>query len=511
MTSTVKGRFLQLDSKRKAHLERQRRCASLTIPSLLPPEGMDENQELNVPWQSLGARGVHRLAAKLLLVLLPPNAPFFRLLPAPAIERELKAAPGGTKTQMELALSDNEQRIRRFIEVHRIRVPLFRALKLLVATGNALCYVKDDGGMKVFRLDQYVVQRDPSGNVLEIITRERISPLVLPEDIQDMIKTKSGKDPDDSETDVELYTQIKRSGNVYEVRQEVIGEILPGSGSYPVDSSPWFPLRWTDNDGENYGRGLVDENIGDHVSLDGLWKALVEGSAAAAKLVFLIHPNGLTDEEDIAKAPNCGFAAGREEDIGTLQAEKYADFQIAYKAIEYLSNNLSYAYLLNQAIQRDAERVTAEEIRLMAQELEDTLGGVYSILSEEFQLPLIKRIVALMRDKQLLSFKDKDIEPAVVTGLEALGRGQDLTKLNAFMANIEPLGPEVMNMYLEIGEYIARVATSLGIDPKGLVKSEDQVMQTLGMSQLQQFLQQAGPGALQELIKGAMTQQNMTR
>ena len=50
---------------------------------------------------------------------------------------------------------------------------------------------------------------------------------------------------------------------------------------------------------------------------------------------------------------------------------------------------MSYAFLLNTAIQRDAERVTAQEIRYMAQQLETAMGGIYSLLSQEFQLPLV--------------------------------------------------------------------------------------------------------------------------
>ena len=51
---------------------------------------------------------------------------------------------------------------------------------------------------------------------------------------------------------------------------------------------------------------------------------------------------------------------------------------------------------MNSSIQRPGERVTAEEIRHMAAELEDALGGVYSILSQEFQLPLIRRLMYQM-------------------------------------------------------------------------------------------------------------------
>ena len=33
---------------------------------------------------------------------------------------------------------------------------------------------------------------------------------------------------------------------------------------------------------------------------------------------------------------------------------------------------------------RDSERTTAEEVRMTAQELQDSLGGIYGVLSQEF-------------------------------------------------------------------------------------------------------------------------------
>ena len=45
---------------------------------------------------------------------------------------------------------------------------------------------------------------------------------------------------------------------------------------------------------------------------------------------------------------------------------------------------------------RSAERVTAEEVRYMAQELETALGGVYSILSQEFQYPFVNLLLGRM-------------------------------------------------------------------------------------------------------------------
>ena len=49
-----------------------------------------------------------------------------------------------------------------------------------------------------------------------------------------------------------------------------------------------------------------------------------------------------------------------------------------------------------RSVQRDAERVTAAEVNLMAQELENSLGGIYSILTQEFQLPYLRRRMHLL-------------------------------------------------------------------------------------------------------------------
>ncbi|MBX9279900.1 portal protein, partial [Klebsiella pneumoniae] len=81
------------------------------------------------------------------------------------------------------------------------------------------------------------------------------------------------------------------------------------------------------------------------------------------------------------------------------------------------------------------ERVTAEEIRYVASELEDTLGGVYSILSQELQLPLVRVLLKqLQATQQIPELPKEAVEPTISTGLEAIGRGQDLDKLERCIA-----------------------------------------------------------------------------
>ena len=143
-------------------------------------------------------------------------------------------------------------------------------------------------------------------------------------------------------------------------------------------------------DGEDYGRSYVEEYIGDLKSLEGLSQSLVESSAASAKMIFMVRPNSTTKKRDIAVARNGDIISGSGDDVSVLQANKFYDLQTVEKAIARLEERLAYAFLLNTAIQRQAERVTAQEIRYMANELETAMGGIYSLLSQELQLPLVQ-------------------------------------------------------------------------------------------------------------------------
>ena len=59
------------------------------------------------------------------------------------------------------------------------RTALHEALKQLIITGNALVYLPESGGMRVFHLDRFAVERDPMGNILYICTKESLSYMSL--------------------------------------------------------------------------------------------------------------------------------------------------------------------------------------------------------------------------------------------------------------------------------------------------------------------------------------------
>lgn len=506
--ASAKSRYDALATNRSPYLQRARECSLYTIPTLVPPDGANASTRYSTPYQSLGARGVNNLASKLLLALFPPNSPFFRLA-VDDYQLEKIAQREGARADVEEALNKMERAVMTEIETTPTRAPIFEGLKHLLVAGNVLEFLLPTGGVKSFRLDQYVCKRDPSGNVLELLTRECVSPFEIPKEHREGLlglTNKNGK-PWSPEDSVEVYTWVKRTDAGWTVHQEVNGKIVPGSkGSYPLDKSPWIPLRFIAVSGEDYGRGFVEEYLGDLLSLEGLMKAIVQASAAAAKVLFMVKPNSTTKMKDIVDAESGAVIAGNAEDVTVLQMEKYADLKVTLETIKGLESRLAFAFLLNTAIQRDGERVTAEEIRFMANELETGLGGAYSTLSQELQLPFVARKMFTMEQAKKLPVLPKGIvRPMITTGIEAIGRGQDVTKLRELIGDLQPLGPEIIGQWLNVGDFIKRCATARGIDQKGLVRSQDEVDQQQKQAQMQEMIHKLGPNVINQA--GGMMQQ----
>ena len=515
MAVSVKERFNKLHNKRITLLERNYECSRLTIPFLFPRDTHKESDVLPTPYQSLGAQAVNNLAAKLLLTLLPPNAPFFRLDVDEQVIQQLMKELGqqNYKTQVDDKLSKYERAIQNYLETASYREPVFRALKLLIVTGNALCYFPqtDSATMRVFKLNEYVCARDGEGNILEIVIKERLAVSSLEDGkLKEHVLSELSKDKEDNDNEIDLYTRVvKQDDGLFYVSQEVLGEeVESSSGSYSADNLPWIVLRWSSVDNENYGRGHVEEYLGDLMSLEELNKAMVEASASCAKIVFMVKPGSATHVQDLVRANNLDFVSGDTHDVGILQVQKNSDLQVVQAQIAEYSSRISQTFLMNRSVQRQAERVTAEEVRQMVSELEHTLGGIYSILSQEFQRPFLNNIMNKMRDENKLPPLPKNlVKFSITTGLESLGRGNDLSKINLFISNIGALGPQVISQYLNVSEFIARVGTSLGIDTEGLIKSEDDIQAQQKQQMMQELAQKAGPGLAQEIAKGTVQQQ----
>ena len=484
----AKERYSQLSSGRTQFLDTAVECSELTLPYLVTQDDNYKGKRtLLQPWQSVGAKAVVTLSAKLMLATLPPQTSFFKLQVRD--DKLGETLDPMMRTELDLSFSKIERLIMDYIAASSDRVVVHQALKHLIVSGNALIFMGKDG-LKHYPLQRYVVNRDGNGNVIEIITKESVSRKVL--GIAPPPNEKPTGEYGADEDDAEVYTCVKMdesSGN-WKWHQEVDDMILEGSqSSAPKKASPWLVLRFNTVDGEDYGRGRVEEFLGDLRSLNGLSQALVEGSSVASKVIFLVSPSATTKPGTLAKAGNGAIIQGRPEDVGVVQVGKTADFATAANLAAAIERRILEAFLVMNI--RNAERVTAEEVRLTQLELEQSLGGIFSLLTVEFLVPYLNRtLLILQRSNQIPRLPKDVVRPKIVAGINSLGRGQDNEALTRFLGTVaQTLGPEALTEFIDPSEAIKRLAAAQGIDVLNLVRTEDQLQQLRDQVQNEQAQQ----------------------
>ena len=473
---SARTRYDNLASDRSQFLEEARQASELTLPYLI--RGHEEYtmgmKQLKTPFQSVGAKGCVTLASKLMLALLPVQTSFFKLQ---LDESQLGEDFGPEiKSELDLSFAKIERIILESIAASDDRVAVHQALLHLVCAGNALVFMSKNG-LKVYPLNRYVVDRDGNGQVVEIVTKERISKKILKDQLPpDFFTDKTVSEDTSYKDDVDVQTHVKRDNNRFVWHQEVLDKVIKGSqGKAPIETNPWIALRFNTVDGESYGRGRVGQFIGDLKSLEGLTQALVEGSAAAAKVVFTVSPSSTTKPSTLAAAGNGAIIQGRPDDVGVVQVGKTADFRTAFEMTQILERRLSEAFLILNV--RQSERTTAEEVRMTQMELEQQLGGLFSLLTVDFLVPYLNRKLSEAQRKGEIPRIPKNIvKPTIVAGVNALGRGQDRESLGSFLTTLaQTIGPDSIATFINTDEVIKRLAASQGIDILNLVRSMEEV------------------------------------
>ena len=501
---SAKQRYDVLSSDRSQFLNEAEQASKLTLPYLI--RGHEEHtsgmKTLLTPYQSVGAKGVVTLASKLMLALLPVQTSFFKLQ---LDESQLGQEMGPEiKSELDLSFAKVERIILESIAATDDRVAVHQALLHLVVGGNALVFMGRKG-LKVYPLNRFVVDRDGNGNVIEIVTKERVNKKLIEDKLpEDYLKNQVVDDTYGDHNECDVYTHVRRENNRFVWYQEVYGHRLKGSeGKAPEATNPWIPLRFNTVDGENYGRGRVGQFIGDLKSLEALTQALVEGSAAAAKVVFVVNPSSTTKPSTLAGAGNGAIIQGRPDDVGVVQVGKTADFGTAYQMTAVLERRLSEAFLILNV--RQSERTTAEEVRMTQMELEQQLGGLFSLLTVEFLVPYLNRkLDQAQKSGDIPRLPKNIVKPTIVAGINALGRGQDRDALTQFLTVLaQTLGPDAIGQFINTDEVIKRFAASQGIDVLNLVKS----MQELQAEQQQAMAQQQAMMAQQQAPQMAAVEQ----
>jgi hypothetical protein len=522
---SIEQQFQALDQRRYAAMVRKRECAEATIPALLPPVGMTEDMELPVPYNSSGAFALTMLASKLASTTVPSNN-------ASMFTFDISQYLSGNESPEEIdGISDMLIQIERqtmdLLYTSNLRPSINTAMQHLVVCGDVLVCQEADGDFVVHRVDNYVVQRTLEGEPGLIIVREWVATDLLPPSWAALGKgmpvtpARNGYEP--------VYTRIKRdmsgvaddyaevpsaeleSGKeVWKVEKEFRREPVPdATGTYQV-SAHW-PLRWNGLAGENYGRSITEDLLGDHRTLQSLTKSLIEGAAANAEYRFGVNPGGVTEIDDIANSVNGQWVPARKDDIFPIQLGSSAQVQVTAAMVQAFETKINRAYLVASGTQPTGERVTATAIRQLAQELDDGLGGQLSAQQYELSVPMIRRTLGVLQSMGKLSPKfleliDKGmIKIRLRTGIEALNREVEGAKLSSILDRMRAYPPEAQKV-IKWQKIVATEFQSAGFVGKDFVLTADEIKAQQDDQMHRQLALNAGSSVAAEAAKASYSQ-----
>jgi hypothetical protein len=472
VSTKIADRFRILNTQREQKLERARYSASLTIPSTMPPLSWNQQQELPQPFSSIAARGTTSMASRMLSALLPLNdMPFFRFemssgdIPDPEIDTYLN----NLSYQVYSKLSQGN-----------LRETVYQLLQSLIIVGDVMVFMDDDMQFRVIRLDRYVAKRDAAGRLEELIYLEYESAGVQEDNSDLLFSTTTDQEYKNGYTT--LYNRVRKDGDIWKHTQQDSEGVTKDSGEWTVP--PFAVLRWSTIPGEAYGRSHVEDIIGDVKTLEAFTEGLIQGVVASSAFWLGIDPTGITEIDDIAHSPAGSIVSARINDVHTISPASTMSPQLGatQTGAEAMRREVGRAFLLDSASMPTGDRVTATAVRMIGQELEHVLGGAFSAIAREMMTPIVRRTLFLMVsdglvDPRLREMFDQEqgmLDIKIVTGLQALSRDSDLTKLMQMGEMVRNL-PEPAAAMFKWDAYGKALISSLGFNPESWVKSEEEL------------------------------------
>ena len=425
-----------------------KRYAHWTLPKLmaeLRPMGTADIIERD--YQEIGALLTNNLASKLAALLFPTNRPFFGVNVSSRIMK-LAKANGIDDGAFMAQLAELEMEASQSVFLNSSYNQLTLAVAHLIVTGN--CLTRRDSQRKrtmTYGLQSFGIRRTGTGEMADCILREFESFAGLSRDLQVLLATRFPNKyrMDRFEVNVEVYTRITRqaaaSGNVfYTVSQEIEGMPVGEPGTFPQHLCPFQAPVWSLVAGEHYGRGLVEDFAGGFAALSDKSEGLALYGIAMMKFLNLVQPGSGNSIDDFQKAETGDYVSGTQ---GAVVAQESGDANkvTAMRAeIDAVFQNLAKAFMYQTNV-RDAERVTAFELRQAANEANNALGGTYSALAESFQLGLAHLLLMEVSPDTLQGIITKDVVPDIVSGLPALSRGIDVQNMLAAAQDAQAIVP----------------------------------------------------------------------
>lgn len=472
-----RGLWESMTRDRESMMARKEAQAAATIPSTMPDDNYQvRNEALTNGSTSLGNQGATNIVNKLMLAMFAPGITFMKLDMPPKVKAALMAQ---LKLQDDSLLTDvlaeGEREAIRVLEQSGSRPALYEGLAALVCVGDVLMDLSDTSVISFINLRDYAVERNRRGLVLRIVFREitRVQDLE-PSAEEEYRRAQPFCKPRDKVT---IYTTVRYVRGMYRSTVWVDDVELSAkhSGKWKPENMPYRALTWRLPLGQDYGVSLAEDYADDLGCHQTVSEALADGAVLASQFRWACNPSGYTDPKDVEGGRNGDVIPADPKDLNLIFANMGSQLTSIIGIEEIYSRRIGRGFLMNTMVTRNSERTTAEEVKIQAIELEQSLGGVYSRQAIDMQGPISR----WMLRKADVNIRGTKIEPTIITGLDALSRTAELERLIGFLGDVTALSniPTETRERLNEAPIISDMAAGRGVNRNRYVASDEVVAQ----------------------------------
>lgn len=490
--------FNSLKEKRNNWEEIWDLCAKYTLPQLYLEDSVRESglePEDLVIGDSIGAEALNNFISQILKIVFPVRDSFFRV--------QMRTGADGSLSR--LSPERQQDVFRRYEEaaMHQLykrglHAQKFMLLGLLLTLGNVVYKIPKDPNkeIQVYDLNDCVIKRNLNGQVTDIIICEKTEVRFLSaKAVAKLAREKKVYKEDDV---VKLYTHVRLNRNgKFEVSQSVDEIDLELGDNFYAEADCEYKVGAINvKRGSHYGVGQVQQYI-PLIHKANVYADTATDTAVAGSIVtWAVSPSAGVRPEEFANREQGQPFGVRPDDIKAIVADVGANYQMTIAQYEQIARTLARVFLLPQAVQRDAERVTAEEIRMIAAKLEETHSGLYAAIANTIQRPMADTAIELVEDEELVKYKD-EIEVNLVTAMEAQSRSAELENLMAAAGDttiFNSIPPQVQEE-MKLRPFLSTILANRNVDASKYVKTDEERQEEL---QQQQEAEAAANGQTQQ-------------
>lgn len=464
-----------MTADRETMMSRKERLAEVTIPTTLTDKNYQvKNEALTNGASSLGTQGAINIVNKLMLAMFAPGVSFMKLELASAEKAKfIETMQLPDDSLLTDVLAEGEREALRVLEQSGSRPALYEGLSALVCVGDVLMDLSDKDIISFIGLRDYAVERNRKGTVLRLIFREitRVQDLEdsAEQEYRNAVPTCKPRDK------VTVYTTVRFTRGMYRstVYVEDIELSLKHSGKWKPENLPWRALTWRLPLGQDYGVSLAEDYSNDLGIHDIVSESMADGAVLASQFRWACNPSGMTQPEDVMKGRNGDVIPADPKDLSLIFANMGQQLATILQVEEVYSRRLGRGFLMNTAVTRNSERTTAEEVRIQAIELEQSLGGVYSRLAIDMQAPIARWQLRAAN----INIRGTKISPTIITGLDALSRSAELQRMMGFLGDVNTLAeiPSETRVMLNEEPIISDMAAGRGVNRGKYVATTDEI------------------------------------